>query len=58
MNPKMIYFVAAALIELEKAGVQIIITTHSYFIQQAFAQYAEFDNNNNNLINSFSVELL
>ena len=36
MNPKMIYHVANSLAELSRMGVQIFITTHSYFIQQAF----------------------
>lgn len=36
MNPKMIYHIANSLIELSQMGVQVFITTHSYFIQQAF----------------------
>ncbi len=36
MNPKMIYHVANSLAELSRMGVQVFITTHSYFIQQAF----------------------
>lgn len=36
MNPKMIYHVANSLAELSRMGVQVFITTHSYFIQQTF----------------------
>lgn len=46
MNPKMIYPVAKAIMQLSKMGVQVFITTHSYFVQQAFnitANYPEPD---------------
>ena len=36
MNPKMIWPIATALWELANMGVQIFVTTHSYFVQQAF----------------------
>ena len=36
MNPKMIYPVAKAIMQLSKMVVQVFITTHSYFVQQAF----------------------
>lgn len=42
MNPKMIYPVAKALINLSKLGVQVFVTTHSYFVQQAFNMAAVY----------------
>jgi putative ATP-binding protein len=36
MNPKLIWPIAKALRELSNMGVQIFISTHSYFVQQAF----------------------
>lgn len=36
MNPKMIWPIAKALRELAYMGVQIFVSTHSYFVQQAF----------------------
>lgn len=42
MNPKMIYYIAQALVELAKMGVQIFVTTHSYFVQQAFNLIANY----------------
>lgn len=46
MNPKMIYHIANALVELSKMGVQIFITTHSYFVQQAFNLIASYSKDN------------
>ncbi len=46
MNPKMIYHVAQALVELAKMGVQVFIATHSYFIQQAFQLLATYSKAN------------
>lgn len=43
MNPKMITHVAEALVELAKMGVQIFVTTHSYFVQQSFNLIAEYE---------------
>lgn len=40
MNPKMIWPIATALCELANMGVQIFVTTHSYFVQQAFDLHA------------------
>lgn len=37
MNPKMILPVAKALHALANMGVQVFVTTHSYFLQQAFS---------------------
>ena len=36
MNPKLIWTITAALCELANMGVQIFVSTHSYFVQQAF----------------------
>ena len=44
MNPKLISHVADALIKLSQMGVQIFISTHSYFVQQSFNLFAEYQN--------------
>ena len=44
MNPKMIHFMTQALLALAKMGVQIFVTTHSYFVQQAFNLAACYPN--------------
>lgn len=44
MNPKLIVHVADALIKLSQMGVQIFISTHSYFVQQSFNLFAEYQN--------------
>lgn len=44
MNPKMIRPLTEALIELAKMGVQIFITTHDYFVLQAFNLDAAYTN--------------
>lgn len=36
MNPKMMKYLAEAVVELAKMGVQVFITTHDYFVQQSF----------------------
>lgn len=36
MNPKMMKYIAEAVVELAKMGVQVFITTHDYFVQQSF----------------------
>lgn len=36
MNPRMIQPLAEAVMELSRMGVQVFITTHDYFVQQAF----------------------
>lgn len=46
MNPKMIYHIANTLVELAKMGVQVFITTHSYFVQQAFNLISSYSNDN------------
>lgn len=46
MNPKMIYYITEALVELAQMGVQIFITTHSYFVQQSFNLIAEYKKRN------------
>ena len=42
LNPKMISHMVKALIELSKMGVQIFVTTHSYFVQQSFNLISEY----------------
>ncbi len=32
MNPKMMQYLAEAIVELAKMGVQVFITTHDYFV--------------------------
>lgn len=44
MNPKLISHVTEALIKLAQMGVQIFISTHSYFVQQSFNLFAEYQN--------------
>lgn len=50
MNPKMISHVTAALVELAKMGVQVFITTHSYFVQQSFNLLAEYPKETKNKV--------
>ena len=57
MNPKMIYHVANSLVELSKMGVQVFITTHSYFIQQAFNLISSYPTNNNKPIDINFISL-
>lgn len=44
MNPKLISHVTDALIKLSQMGVQIFVSTHSYFVQQSFNLFAEYQN--------------
>ncbi|WP_096199695.1 AAA family ATPase [Bacillus sp. FJAT-45350] len=44
LNPKMIPFVKTILLSLAKMGVQIFITTHSYFFQQELSLFCEYEN--------------
>ena len=48
MNPKMAKSIVEAIVELAKMGVQIFITTHDYFIQQAFNMIATYPKANKN----------
>ena len=50
MNPKLISHVANALIKLSQMGVQIFVSTHSYFVQQSFNLFAEYQNKGKNKI--------
>lgn len=50
MNPKLISHVANALIKLSQMGVQIFVSTHSYFVQQSFNLFAEYQNKGKNII--------
>lgn len=50
MNPKMIGHVTEALVELAKMGVQIFITTHSYFVQQSFNLLSEYPKETKNKV--------
>lgn len=51
MNPKLICHVVDALIKLSKMGVQIFISTHSYFVQQNFNLFAEYQNKGKEKVN-------
>ncbi|MCI8741730.1 MAG: ATP-binding protein [Lachnospiraceae bacterium] len=42
MNPKMMKYLAEAVAELAKMGVQVFITTHDYFVQQSFNLIASY----------------
>ena len=48
MNPKLISHVTDALIKLSQMGVQVFISTHSYFVQQSFNLFAEYQNKGKN----------
>lgn len=48
MNPKMAKSIVDAVVELAKMGVQVFITTHDYFIQQAFNMVAAYPKVNKN----------
>ena len=53
MNPKMIHYVSEVMKALASMGVQIFITTHSYFFQQAFNIYASYNKDSNPIDISF-----
>jgi predicted ATP-dependent endonuclease of OLD family len=57
MNPKMIKHMVAALVELSKMGVQVFVTTHSYFVQQCFNLIASYPKANKNKINIKFISL-
>lgn len=42
MNPRMMKYLAEAVAELAKMGVQVFITTHDYFVQQSFNLIASY----------------
>ena len=42
MNPMMIKPIAEAVMELAAMGVQVFITTHDYFVQQAFNMFSVY----------------
>jgi len=50
MNPKLIKYVTDALIKLSQMGVQIFVSTHSYFVQQSFNLYSEYQNKGKNKV--------
>ena len=47
---QLISHVANALIKLSQMGVQIFVSTHSYFVQQSFNLFAEYQNKGKNKI--------
>lgn len=47
INPRMIPALKDMLVALAKMGVQIFITTHSYFLQQELSLYAQYSNKDN-----------
>lgn len=44
MNPKMIPYLKDLFIALGELGVQLFITTHSYFLQKELSLFAEYEN--------------
>lgn len=42
LNPRMIKPVCEAIVELANNGVQVFVTTHDYFVQQAFNMVASY----------------
>ena len=46
MNPRMISYIASALMELAAMGVQVFVATHSYFIQQEFSLASQYSKAN------------
>lgn len=57
MNPKMAKSIVDAIIELSKMGVQVFITTHDYFIQQAFNLIATYPKANKNKLDIKFISL-
>lgn len=57
MNPKMIYHVANSLVELAKMGVQVFISTHSYFMQQAFNLISSYKTDDNKSVDINFISL-
>lgn len=54
MNPKMMKYIAEAVVELAKMGVQVFITTHDYFVQQSFNLISAYPKmNKDNLVFNF-----
>ncbi len=49
LNPKSIQSLVKVIVELAKMGVQIFIATHSYFIQQEFTMFSEYESSKANL---------
>lgn len=49
MNPKMIPIITELFIELAKMGVQLFISTHSYFLLKRLGMYAEYQNDKSKL---------
>lgn len=50
LNPNRMKYISQALVELAKMGVQIFITTHSYFLLQEFSMIAQYDAKKLNLV--------
>ena len=46
INPRMIPALKDLLVALANMGIQIFITTHSYFLQQELSLYAQYQNKN------------
>lgn len=57
MNPKMMKYIAEAIIELAKMGVQVFITTHDYFVQQSFNLVSSYPEINEDKIDIKFVSL-
>jgi len=43
LNPNRMKYITQALVELAKMGVQIFVTTHSYFLLQEFSMFAQYE---------------
>lgn len=57
MNPKMIQYIVAAIVELAKMGVQVFVTTHDYFVLQSFNLLASYPKSNTSKIKIQFVSL-
>ena len=44
INPKMIPVLTKLFVQLAKLGVQLFISTHSYFLMQELGLFAEYEN--------------
>lgn len=49
LNPIRMKYITQALVELAKMGVQIFLTTHSYFLLQEFSMFAQYESKKNKL---------
>lgn len=57
LNPRMVPFLVQFLVKLASFGVQIFVTTHSYFVQQEFNLYSTYSKANPNKVDIQYVSL-